>query len=61
MTSQDLERSRVYELRAMSKDDLLTVYQHHLFHHAFEAVVLDRDQLTAAILEMEDLPQGNAR
>ncbi len=54
MTSQDLERSRVYELRAMSKEDLLTVYQRHLFHDAFEAISLDRDHLIAYILEMED-------
>jgi hypothetical protein len=56
MTSQDLQRSRVHELDKMSREDLLTVYQRHLFHHAFEAIILDRDYLIAAILEMEDQP-----
>lgn len=54
MTSQDLQRSRVHELDKMSKEDLLTVYQRHLFHDAFDAIDLDRDHLIAYILEMED-------
>ncbi len=61
MISQDRQRSRVHELDTMTKEDLLTVYQRHLFHHAFEAIALDRHYLIAAILEMEDLPQPYER
>ena len=56
MTWQESPRSRE-ELGELSRADLISIYQRHLFHDAYEAVSFDRDYLIEVILEMEDQPE----